>query len=840
VNVGARQSDNLVLRFGPFEADIHTSELRKSGRLVALPPQPFKVLALLANRSGELVTREEIQKDLWGGDTFVDFEQGLNFCIKRIRAALGDDADKPRYIETLPRRGYRFVATVERISPPQSTKDEGPKLVVMPVQEAPPIPIQASPSLQRPKLPTSSTEPLTLGSTALWQHSKSAEAHPVAVSLPAQGSLSRFPRRRRNTLWIVLSAIIVVAISLVLIEQGRLRWRWSHPLTEKDTIVLADFANNTSDPVFGDALKAGLSADLNQSTFLNILSDDLISKQLRYMGRNDATLPPDVAREVCQRAGSQVMLVGSISSIGSHYSIALKAVDCKNGDSLDVEEAEADRRESVLSRLHQLAGSMRKRLGESLASVEKHDAPLEQATTSSLEALQTYSLGERTSRAGDDSAAARQFKRALELDPNFVTAMVDLGVTYCNLNERELCAEYVSKAYQLRDRITERERFSVDSNYYTDATGELEKAAQALTDWKESYPRDLAPIINLSEVEWELGRLDMALTNDLQGLMLKKDSTKVYGHLSSDYMSLNRLDEAKASLDEARVRKLDAPLIENYYQLAFLRNDEKEMERYVAAVQGKSEDESMIFSSQSDTDAFYGHLRKARDFSRRAVASALSAGDKEAAAGWEVTEAIREAEFGNANDATKHTNAALALASTRNVQVAAAIAFARAGDIRRAQTISGALQKRFPSDTLLLDYWLPSIRAAIALANRKPADAVDFLQTVSTYELGGNVLPFSQGASMYPVYLRGEAYLQLKQWESAAGEFQRIVDHRGLVWNFPFGALVQLQLARSYSQGNQTAKTRETYEKFLTLWHDADPDIPIFRRATAEYSALAH
>lgn len=828
MTVGARQSDNLVLRFGAFEADLHTSELRKNGRLVSIPPQPFRVLAMLANRSGNLVTREEIQGELWGGDTFVDFEQGLNFCIKRIRAALGDDADRPRYIETLPRRGYRFVAPVEKIALASLAEKE--------VE-----------TLTRPSGVAGSNDGLNVLTDAIASSSGASAASPVlqpdpqpvefqAVSTPAVAR-SALPFWRRRTAWLVLAGFVILAVALVLIEQSR-SWHWSRTLTEKDTIVLADFANNTTDPVFGDALKAGLAADLSQSTFLNILSDDIISRQLRYMGRANATLSPEVAREVCQRAGSQAMLVGSISSIGSHYAITLKAVGCKDGDVLDVEQAEADRRENVLSRLHQLARSLRNRLGESLASVEKYDAPLEQATTSSLEALQAYSLAEKTLRSqGESATAIRQFNRALELDPNFAVAMLDLGIVYCNLNEKELCSEYVSKAYKLRDRVTERERFSVDSSYYTNVTGELEKSAQALEDWKQSYPRDLAPYINLAEIEWDLGRVDMALTNDLEGFTLKKDSLLVYRHLSSDYMTLNHLDDAKAILDQARARKLDAPLVENFYQLAFLKNDAKEMERCVNAARG-SADESTVLSSAADTEAFYGHLERARELSRQAIASAVAAGDKEAAADWEVTAALREAEFGNRADAIRQATQALALDSTRDVQIAGAMAFARAGDARRAQTIADDLQRRFPSDTLLFNYWLPSIHAAIALAQGKPADAVDFLQVSAAYELGGDVLPFSQGESMYPAYLRGQAYFELKRFDEAAPEFRRILNHRGLVWNFPLGALSEIELARCYALGNDSAKARETYQRFFTARHDADANIPVFVQAKKEYSAL--
>lgn len=643
--------------------------------------------------------------------------------------------------------------------------------------------------------------------------------------------------RSRNQL-LLLGMVGTITLALILAVTTYYRTR-PRTLTEKDTIVLADFENTAGDPVLGDALKAGLAADLSQSPFLNLLSDDVVNKQLHYMGRTSETaLTADVAREVCRRADSKAMLLGSIARIESHYAITLKAVNCENGDPLDVEQAEADRRERVLAKLHEVAKNMRTKLGESLASLQKYDTPLEQATTSSLEALQAYSLAEKTFRSQGDAAAIPFFKRALELDPNFAWAILDLGIAYCNLNEAALCSNYVSKAYQFRNRVTERERFSIDSNYYMLVTGELDKAAQSFEEWKQLYPRDLAPYINLGLVDSNLGLLEQGLKNDVAGLALKKDSSVVYRDLSIDYMSLNRLEDAKSVLDEARSRKVDGSLLENYYQLAFLRNDLQEMKRCLSTAQGKSGDESLLWASQADTEAFHGHLREARQLSRRAVSSALSAEDKETAADWEVTAAIREVEFGNRDEAKAHASAALKFASTRNVQIAAAMVFARAGDLHRAQAIAISLQKHFPSDTLLRDYWLPSIRAAIALSTGNAKKAIGYLQATSAYELGGGVPPFSPGASMYPVYMRGLAYVQSRQWRAATGEFQKIIEHRGLVWNFPLAALVELRLASTFKEANEIAKAREAYQHFFQLWQDADPDIPILREARFEYAGL--
>jgi eukaryotic-like serine/threonine-protein kinase len=647
--------------------------------------------------------------------------------------------------------------------------------------------------------------------------------------------LDNVRRLRSRNQWLLLGMVGTIALAMIVAITTYYRTR-PHQLTEKDTLVLADFENTAGDPVLGDALKAGLAADLSQSPFLNLLSDDVVSKQLHYMGRApDTALTPDVAREVCRRAGSQAVLLGSISHIETHYAITLKAVNCENGDPLDVEQAEADRRERVLAKLHEAAKSMRNKLGESLTSVQKYDTPLEQASTSSLEALQAYSSAQKTWRSQGDAAAIPLFNRALELDPNFAAAIVDLGIMYCNLGEEELCANHLSKAYQSRDRVTERERFSVDSSYYMFVTGELEKAAQAFEEWKQLYPRDLAPYINLGLVDSNLGLDEEALANDKDGLALRKDNSVVYRDLSFDYMNLSRLDEAKSVLSEARERKLDGSLLKNYYQLAFLQNDSTEMQRAISAAQGKSEMDSSVLSMEADTEAFHGRARQANGLTGRAMSAALLAGDKESAADAAVSQALREAEFGDMSDARKHAASALSLAKTRDVQVATALASARAGDIHRAQTMSAALQKHFPHDTLLVSYWLPTIHAAIAISQGKAADAVAYLQETSRYELGGGVLPFSAGASMYPVYLRGEAYLRLRQWEGAATEFQKIIDHRGLIWNFPLGSLAYLQLARARTKSDP-ANARAAYRQFFDLWESADA--PIFTQAKKEYACI--
>jgi eukaryotic-like serine/threonine-protein kinase len=667
-----------------------------------------------------------------------------------------------------------------------------------------------------------------------FQHAADLSA-PLAALKRSRESGALIAGIRRRTLMAAIVAVMAVA------ALGTILWLRMRPvrLSEKDSIVLADFVNETADSVFSEALKAGLLADLGQSPFLNILSEDEIAKQLRFMGRPaDTPLTSQVTREICQRAGSKAMLAGSISSLGSHYAITLSASNCEDGSSLAMEQAEAKSREEVLSRMHDAARRLRSKLGESLASVEKHDIPLEQATTSSLEALQAFSQAQWAFRTQGETAAIPYFERALKLDPYFALALSDLGTLYCNLEEAELCTKYASEAYAFRDRVSERERLVIASKYFMNVTGELEKAAQVFEQWKQLYPRTLYPYIMLGTVASSLGQVQTGLENDLAAYSVRKNTAVVYRNLSIDYMVLNRLEEAKHILDEAHQRNLDASLLQNYYQLAFLRGDQTEMDRCLSAALGHPDDESAILSSQADTAAYYGRLSKARELSRRAAQSALSAGSKETAANWEATAAIREAEFGNTAAARRHAQAALGLTSSKAIQISAALVFARSRAPVRAKQIVHTLLLQSPTDTLLAKYWTPTIFAAIALDRGDPKEALSQLDIAAPYELGGDRPPFSAGSTLYPIYLRGQAYLKERQWAKAKSEFQKITGNRGLIWNFPLAPLANVQLARAMA-GEANPDARAAYQQFLSLWAQADHDLPVFLEAKRE-NALLH
>jgi tetratricopeptide (TPR) repeat protein len=488
--------------------------------------------------------------------------------------------------------------------------------------------------------------------------------------------------------------------------------------------------------------------------------------------------------------------------------------------------------------LHDVGKRLRNKLGESMASIQKYDTPLERATTHSLEALRAYSLATRTFRSKGETAALPLFKHVIDLDPDFALAYSDLSIVYSNLHEDDLSMEYAKKAFERRENVSEWEKHSIDWTYFQSVTGELDKASQANEEWKQEYPLSLAPYVNLGLIDSYQGRLQQALEDDLEALRVKPDIARVYSNLSFDYMSLDRLSEADATLAQARGKKLDDSMLLNYYQLAFLRDDPAEMARQSSAAVGRAGVEDALLASQSDTEGFRGRLKQARELSRRAAASSLHADEKEIGATWLADAALREAEFGNTAETVRQAREAMALASTREVQIAASLALARVGEIRRAQSMAGNLERRFPNDTLLVNYWLPCIRAAVALRERQATKAIDYLRPALPYELGGGVPPFSSGATLYPAYLRGQAYLANRQWDLSAAEFQKIVDHRGLVWNFPLGALARLQLGRAYAALGNDAKARIEYQDFLDLWKDADPDIPAFRAAQMEYSRL--
>jgi tetratricopeptide (TPR) repeat protein len=632
--------------------------------------------------------------------------------------------------------------------------------------------------------------------------------------------------------------VVSAGALLIALAAGALYWRSARApkLTEKDTIVLADFANTTGDAIFDDTLKQALATQLAQSPFLNILSDQRVSETLRMMGRSRGDrITRDTAREICQRTRSTAVLAGSIGNLGSQYVIGLNALNCTSGDALAREETQAARKEDVLNALGKAATGLREKLGESLASVQKFDTPVVQATTSSLEALKAYSLGLRVVDTKGDVEAIPFFKRALELDPNFAQAYTSLAFRYGNLGEADLASEYAQKAFDHRERVSEREQLGISAAYYFEALGDLDQELRVYKIWEQTYPRDWVPYNNSSEDLSNFGDYDHALTEAEEALRLNPDHANCYLDVAFRFLALDRRDEAEQVVQRALTHGLDVPDFHVVlYQVAFLEGNNKGMQAQVAALSGKPGEESVL-AAQSATEAYFGRLREAREFSRRSVEAAQRGNLNELAAEMDDGQALREAELGEFDQAKQKAAAALARSSGRGVKPFASLAFARAGEVTRAQALANELSKRFPMDTMLQRYWLPTIRGSIELARKNPAGAISALQS-SAYEFG------SAGAgpqgSMYPTFVRGQAYLMERQGQEAAGEFQKILDHRTIVLNSPLGALAHLGLGRAYVLQGDMAKARTAYQDFLALWKDGDPDIPILQEAKAEYAKL--
>ena len=635
---------------------------------------------------------------------------------------------------------------------------------------------------------------------------------------------------------LVPAALILVAAAI----GGTLYFRSRQAtarLTEKDTIVLSDFDNKTGDAVFDDTLKQGLSVQLEQSPFLALVSERKVNETLKLMGRPAGDrLTPEVTREVCERTSSKAMLAGSIAGLGSQYVIGLKAVSCNTGDVLAEAQEQAAGKEAVLKALDAAAVSLRGKLGESLSSVQKYATPVEEATTPSLEALKAYSLGVKTEYAKGLTAGLPFYKRAVEIDPNFAMAYSGMSNVYWALNEVGQGAENIRKAYELREKVSERERFAIEADYFVFATGELEKAAQTLELWQQTYPRDYFPYRRLGNISATLGNWEKALEVFREALRLEPNMVANYLNLAQTYVILNRLDEAEAVYKQAEERKLeDELMLQNRYQLAFLKGNAAQMAQLVSAAMGKPGFEDLLLAAQADTEGWYGKLKNAHELTRRAMDSAQHNDAKETAATYQAAAALREVEVGNREQARAEANAALKLAPNRDVRAIAALALARAGDTAEAEKLAAELDKTFPLHTRVQRYWLPTIRAAVALQRKDPNRAIELLKVASTVELS---YPTNLAILLCPAYLRGEAYLMLHDGNAAAAEFQKFIDHRGLVADFPWGALARVGLARAYAMQGDTAKARTAYQDFLTLWKDADPDIPILKEAKAEYANL--
>jgi tetratricopeptide (TPR) repeat protein len=635
--------------------------------------------------------------------------------------------------------------------------------------------------------------------------------------------------------WKILAAAAVLLVALV---AGGIYWH-SHQrpvLTEKDTIVLSDFTNTTGDAVFDGTLRQALIVKFQESPFLNLLPEDQVRETLKLMSRSpDERVTKDLAREICQRVGAKAMVAGSISQLGASYVIGLEASNCSSGAVLTATQSQAASKDQVLAALNQSAIELRSKLGESLPSIQKFNTPIEQATTSSLEALKAYSLARETHFMQGEPQALPLYQRAIALDPQFAAAYVALGVSYSNLGERALARENLQKAYALANRVSERERLFITAEYYFDASGELDKAQQAYLVWTQLYPRDRLAYANLGVVDMYLGDCAGAATATRQSQLLNPNPLG-YSNLISIYLCLDRPDEAQAVYQEAEEHRIDHPMLhEQHYGLAFAQHDTGAMKADVAWGAGKPGVEDVFLAADADTAAYYGRIGEAGQLSQRAVDSARRSQEPETAAGYMATAALRHALFGDLSTARVQAAAALGISHGRDVDAAVALALALAGDTRGAQALVAGLDREFPLDTLVQRNFLPGIRAEIALQGGDPARAVDLVQAATPYEMGAT---FLSALDFLPAYERGRAYLQAHNGTAAAAEFQKIIGQPGYVSNSPVMPAAKLGLARAYALTGDKDKSRTAYQDFLGLWKNADPDIPILMQAKAEYAKL--
>ena len=774
--------DSSSRRFGVFQADLERGELRKFGTAVKIQEKPFRLLAVLLERPGEIVTREELREQLWPVDTFVQFDDGLNAAVKKLRAALNDTADRPHFIETVPKRGYRFVAPLIR-EEEQNLPSPIPSVTILP-----------EPVLKRSR-----------------------------------------PRKQLFFIGIVTAGVVALltAGTVAFIASRR-----QALLSEADTLVLADFANSTGDPVFDGTLRQALEIELEQSPFLNLLSQERVQQTLRLMEQApDTRLTPQLAQDVCKRMQSAAYVTGSIAGFGSQYITAVKAVSCSTGDVLAEGQETASTKEGVLAALHRASATIREKLGESLRSIEKFNTPLEQATTPSLEALQAYTFGRNIMGKRDEFQASMPFlQRAVQLDPNFAMAHAALSSAYRTVGETLLAEQSATRAYELRGQVSELERYYIEGTYFQFGSGDLEKGRQVFQLSEQIFPRDVRTPLRLWQIDSDSGQFEDAQVHILQAIRLDPSRAINRTDLVDSLMNLNRFTEAGKTAQKTIADGLESTALHlKLYKLAFLENDSQEMARQIASIAGKGNPEAQMLEFEADTAACFGRLADSRDLSKLAQQSAKRQQESEAAASFAANLALTEVLFGKLTDASSVAKQSLGIPSGRVTQYLTAFSLARAGNDAQAKALADELAKRYPDDTLVKFYYLPAIRAQMALNRHDPSMAIDLLAPARPYELS-NV--WRRGGFLAPIYVRGEAYLMANRGTEAATEFQKILDHRGIVANSPSGTLAHLQLGRAYILMGENTKAKAEYIQFFTLWKYAESDIPVLKQAKAEYAKL--
>ncbi|HUB20751.1 MAG TPA: winged helix-turn-helix domain-containing protein [Acidobacteriaceae bacterium] len=788
---------HLQWEFGPFRLDGSRHLLFRRGELVPLSRKAVDLLVVLLESHGQLVEKEVLMRRVWP-DSFVE-ESNLAVHISQLRKILGDEGDASR-IETIPRRGYRFLGDVRTL--------DAPLPVPAAAQPSPP-PVAAAPPAPTHPMPQPAAAPARPPLTRSRQ-SAFAIAALAAILVGAAFLVLRFEQKRK-------SAPVVAAVPL-----------------QTDSIVLADIVNNTADPVFNTTLRQAIAVELEQSPYLRLVPESRIQQTLRLMGKPaDTPLTADVSRELCQRNDSEAYLDGSIAKLGSQYVLGVQAVNCRSGEPVVNLQSTAPGKEEVLPALGDMTAKLRAKLGESLATVQRFNTPIEDATTPSLEALQAYSIGRATMiQKGESSSCIPFFQRAIQLDPDFAMAWAALGNAYNNLGETGLAADNTRRAYELREHTSERERLYIEGHFYEFVTGDLTKAAATYQTWAATYPDDVAPHTNLAVIDSDLGQFAASRQEAQAALRLGPDDEQNYANLVNEYMSEGRLTAAHALLDQAFSRHMDASDLHLYvFDLAFLEHNQDAIDRQMTWAAGEPGIEDLFLDHDADVFAWYGQLAKARDYTQRATAAARRAGEKETAAGYLIEAAQREALYGNLPEARRLAAESLTLAHDRDTQYGAALALALAGSAPQAGAIADQLNRDFPDDTFVQYLYLPAIRAAVALQQHDPSRAIALLDTALPYEAG-------EAAGLFPAYLRGLAFLASGDGHRARIEFDKLMVGRGVVLMSPIGALASLDLARACQIQNQPAEAKTAYRDFFTLWQNADPGIPILAAAKSESANL--
>jgi DNA-binding winged helix-turn-helix (wHTH) protein/tetratricopeptide (TPR) repeat protein len=792
----------VIYEFGPFVLDPGRQTLFRDDQVVAITRKAFEILLALVRCNGEAISKDDLLKTVWP-DSFVE-EANLSQNIFMLRKALGDTAEERRYIVTLPGRGYRFAAPIRAIS------NTGEALIAQ----------------------------LRTRAEIVIEESGEAPANAPPPPLP---SLRLSARGTRKWVWpgLIAAAVAFAATFAILLIRH-------HPpasISEKDSILVADFTNLTGDAVFDQTLRQGVEVQLQQSPYLGVLSEDRVQHVLQLMGQSpEAHLAGPVAREACIRTGAAAMLEGSIRTIGSQYLLDLRVTSCRSGGGLlDEQQVQVARKEDVLGAVSRLTSAFRQQAGESPSTLQKHDLPLAEATTASLDALKTFSLGVKVSSSQGDEAAIPFFKRAVEIDPNFAIAYAYLALSYGATGSSELATENARKAYELRNRASDNERFFISAYYFGRAVGNQEKARRICEEWAQTYPRDPVPHSFLAGfVDLVLADYAQAFAESRKLLELAPDSAYPYFFAGQNALLVDRLELSREAMRDAQARGLEDPdLLLVRYDLAFTENDRPGMEQVVQAAQGKPEAMGLLADREAFRLAYAGHLTRARSLTREAIQVSQQQGSREGAAVFAVRAALREAFFGDVRDARDDAATALGLGKNREVSYGVAVALALAGDLRRAEALSADLERSYPEDTSIHFSYLPVIRAILELKRAHPAMAIEILESASPYELGmprcANTGYFG---SLYPILIRGEAYLAAGKGPEAAREFQKVINHHGSMIGDPVFSLAHYGLARSYLASGEKAEAGAEFKQVLAIWKDADPDLAVVNKAKADFADL--